>query len=270
MAKTKKTAEKRTKTAIAARKYAKRLRQRVKAGEEDAIGIVERRKEYKRQYEEKRRQRRLTDDEARDREDSDSEIRVSTEDGVARHSTGVDSAVGGLLEGIEEESRTGTSPLFCTPAPPTTLKGVIKNDGTGKARVQGKDKQSVSAHASKVLDLGDSGEEDEPPHRLGARKPSIVTTGGARPRARPERQTDGRGRLVRRYVGGMLAEDPSAAPLLRQPKLAPPPPEDTTETLIAQLQKNRTEQEILRAKQEKLRAGEVELLVKLNSRDRQP
>lgn len=266
MAKTKKTAKRRTKTAIAARKYERRLKQRVKAGDEDAIGIVERRKEYSRRYEEKRRQGKMAEDEARDREDMDSEIRMSTEDGTERHPTGIDSAVGGLLEGMEEEGRTEASPLFCTPAPPTTLKGVIKDKGSVKVMVHGDGEQSVSEHTQKVLDLGDSGEEDEQTHRLSERKPSVVTAGGAGPR---ERQTDGRGRLVRRYVGGMLAEDPSAAPLLRRPKLAPPP-EDTTDSLIAQLKKNRIEQKSLRAKQKELRVGEVEILVKLNSRDHQP
>ena len=91
MAKPKRTAKKRTKTAVAARRYERRLKQRVKAGDEDAIGIVERRKEYSRRYEEKRRQMRATEDESRGHEDTNSEVQVSTEGGAERHSTAVDS-----------------------------------------------------------------------------------------------------------------------------------------------------------------------------------
>lgn len=153
------------------------------------------------------------------------------------------------------------------------------------ARVHGKGKQPLSESALEVLELGDSDDQDEPPRRdepprhLRERKLSVVSTGGAGTSASSERQTDGRGRLVRRYVGGVLAEDPSAAPLLRRPKQAPPP-EDTTDSLIVQLKKNRTgqdsfreqlreQQEIIGARQEKLRTEEVEILVKLSSRHRQ-
>lgn len=123
-------AKKRTKTAIAARKYGRKLKNRVKAGEPEAIALVQRRWQYHQRYNAKKRQQREDERMVVLRKVEGPEIRAARSAGEDEQ-TGKADATAPQSEADnlpQEETSRESSTLFCTPAPPTFSPPPDRND----------------------------------------------------------------------------------------------------------------------------------------------
>lgn len=221
MAKAQKNApKKRTKTAVIARKYERKLKQRIKAGEPKAKDIFERRKEYHRQYEAKRKQRQEDERRSATHVPTEAEVRELGEeergddDGAAE----IDRAMGEPEDvRYEDNEYRETNPLFCTPAPPSGLMRPVSMSDERKTSVMPQGSKDVRSKGSvQTTELGDSatkaGEAPLWQRRMQASRrgfPMAKRYGAAAQRALQEEASHGN--LSRRSLRGSLIRSPSSS-----------------------------------------------------------
>lgn len=257
---TKKAPKKRTKKAVAARKYNKKLQQRAKAGEQKAKDIIRHRAEYKKEYEERRRQRREEALTAARQESGGAEVREPIEGDADARTSSIDSGMGGSDyerpgEAEEQKQEAGEegqqhNPLFVKPAPDPPLGPAPLSSTSQHARLGRWGREHHQHPVSQYL-LG----KQQRDHQRMLRSRGITS------QQRPA--VGGRGKLLRRSLGGALAKMPNAgAPESVIIREAEAEDEESLESL-------EDKRENIRRRREALLRQEVEIEIQLRQRAEQ-